>query len=312
MRLSTADTTSVLGRDLAGLACDSPRGASGGTRRGSCGRARAVPRGSRYASLPRRHMAWLAALERGDPSAEAGSDSHGVADSTYESRREILMAVAATRLEHGQWQVAHHTLRRDRPRLDRNRDALRGALEPDATDSLWSQWRVERDGPTRSCSTRCARAAPGRRAGARLRESRRSPESNPPTLLARPRRCARVGLWPPPRRRNGAACRPAARARHRSGRRRGAPRRSETAAARARPRDLRRYLGQGLERQRREHAAVETTRRPLRLALAELLASTRASRRCADETKRRVAARFGPAAGLAEIRRAGCSRSPLP
>ncbi|HET9328276.1 MAG TPA: tetratricopeptide repeat protein [Candidatus Eisenbacteria bacterium] len=299
-RMSAADTTSALGRDLAGLAL---------IRRAARAAARsedprpllaAVPRGSRYEARAL-HMAWLAGLERGDLAAEARLDSLG-ADSTYESRREILMALAGRALENGQWQAAH----RRYAAIDRDwslhREALRGALESDRADSLWAQWQSSGEGqeallldalPARRQAEQIARASAN--LGVRA-------ESPPPTLIAPPTASRPRWPLPPP---SAEEWRSVSAARSRAAEAAEDVRRAdqETIAERARLEDLRRYLGMGLERQRLEHASIRALAARLDSLAAMLLGIDARIKAVRDETQRRVAQRSAQLLELARIQR---------
>ncbi len=136
-----ADTTTALGRDLAGAAHIAEATAllaHGGDPRATLG---TVPADSRYATLAR-HMSGLVALERGE--GAAGEETLRALvhdDSLYVGRREVLLALAGHALETGRWEEAQA----DYAAVDRDWAAERDTLarlrtgEPPA--ALWSAWQ---------------------------------------------------------------------------------------------------------------------------------------------------------------------------
>jgi len=139
-RLAGSDTTTLLGRELAGSALI--RLATRALARGDDPTTLLlrVPEHGRYASRAR-HMMGLAALERGD-TARGREILTGLADSdsTYGARREVRLALAGLALGQGRWQDAnqiYQAIERDR---DRHRRELERLREGAPFDSLWSAW----------------------------------------------------------------------------------------------------------------------------------------------------------------------------
>ena len=140
MRLAETDTTSRLGRDLAGAAL--LRLATESLRRGEDARpmlAR-VPAGSYYASRAR-HMLGLASIERGD-TAQGIATLEALArdDSSYAARREVWLALAGQGLDRGDWESAYHTYQEIDHDWALHRDILKRLLAADDPDSLWHAW----------------------------------------------------------------------------------------------------------------------------------------------------------------------------
>jgi tetratricopeptide (TPR) repeat protein len=141
-RLADADTTTPIGRDLAGAAL--VRLATRAAERGEDPRpllAR-VPAGGRYASRAR-HMAGLAALERGEAGPGAAILAGLAAgDSSYAARREVWLALAGEELDAGRWDAAHTTYRQIDKDWMHHRDVLRRLLAGADHDSLWRAWEA--------------------------------------------------------------------------------------------------------------------------------------------------------------------------
>jgi tetratricopeptide (TPR) repeat protein len=136
--LASTDTTTALGRDLAGLAAI--RSASAAAARGEDPRPflAAVPEGSRW-SARARHVAGLAALERGDEAAATAALELVARDTTYAERREARVALAAHALEHGRWPEAREAYASAEQDRRAHQAALEALLAGDPA-VLWSTW----------------------------------------------------------------------------------------------------------------------------------------------------------------------------
>ena len=143
-RLTRPDTNSALGLDLAGhaaLRLATLTAQRGGDPRPVLGR---VPADSRYASRAR-HMAALATLERGDTaSARAALESLLVSDSVYRDRRDVLRTLGRLSLDLGDWDEAYNRHVQSDAEWQRERASLREKLAPEASGSLWDEWRFDR------------------------------------------------------------------------------------------------------------------------------------------------------------------------
>ncbi len=288
--LSTADTTTTLGRDLAGAAL--VERATRALARDQDARAllESVPAGSRYA--PRaRHMLGLLALEHGE--AEQGAqilESLLAGDSSYTDRREVRLALAGQALEQGRWDVALGTYRDIDQDWAHHRDALQHLLAEDSFDTLWSAWQSN----LQFSEALVLDALPARMLAERLATASTDLASRPaPDLpeLGAPQP-AGASPWPvaPPAPDDWSAV---AMAERRAGEAAGELERTRWAEAREREglEHRRRYLGIGLERARREAEQLQA-----RTALLDSLRSTLAAldarlRSVRDEESRRVAAR---------------------
>ena len=301
-RLAGADTASVLGRDLAGLAL--VRRAAHAAARGEDPRPllAAVPNDSRFTARAR-HMAGLASLERGD--LEGGRrmlDSLQTADSTYEGRREVMLVLAGRALDEAQWATAHERYAAVDRDWVQNRDALHDAQATDRVDSLWAQWEANVEGsdalmldalPARMLAEQLARASA---------DLRGRPAMTPPALLA-PRSVTppRWTVAPPSAEEWRAVAGARARAREAGDEVERADR--ATRDERARLEDLRRYLGLGLDHARGEQTAIEGRVAHLDSLEGMLRGIDAQLQAVAEETKRRIAARAAEILRLAEIQR---------
>jgi TolA-binding protein len=139
IELSSADTTTALGRDLAGAAL--VRRAALALARGVDARPllEAVPSGSRYAARAQ-HLRGLIAIERGDTTGGVRMLEALAADSTYEGRREVELAIAAQALDEGRWDAAHDTYRRIDQDWTHRREVLERIRAGARFDELWTAW----------------------------------------------------------------------------------------------------------------------------------------------------------------------------
>ena len=143
-RLSEADTTTALGRDLAGSAL--LQLATRAARTGADPRAllaRVSPR-SRYAARAL-HMGALAALERGDASRGAAAlDTLAITAPDYPGRREVQATIAGRAMDAGDWDRAleHYALANGD--WIRTKETWRRLMSPDSTASLWAAWQHDR------------------------------------------------------------------------------------------------------------------------------------------------------------------------
>jgi hypothetical protein len=138
-RLAETDTSSLLG-----VTASAALIATGTARRGEDPRPwlERVPAGSRYASRAR-HMAGIAALERGDStSGAAGLGALAAGDSNYAARREVWLALAGQALDEGRWESAHLTYRQIDQDWAQHRDVLKRLLASADHDSLWRTWEA--------------------------------------------------------------------------------------------------------------------------------------------------------------------------
>jgi tetratricopeptide (TPR) repeat protein len=138
-RLSTADTISATGRDLAGLALI--RRATAALERGEDPRPllAQVPAGSRYA-MRAGHMTGLVAIERGE--REAGARALAALDSTYEGRREASLTLAGLALGDRNWNQAHGAYRAVEANWASERERLTALRAAGQFDTLWTAWRA--------------------------------------------------------------------------------------------------------------------------------------------------------------------------
>ncbi len=138
--IAASDTSSALGRDLAGSAL--VRLATRVAERGGDPRpwlAR-VPTANRFAARAR-HMAALATLESGDSTAGSAALERMLAEDTlYAGRREVAQALAGQALDRGRWVEAHARYAAADADWRRARESLRQKLAPEATASLWAAW----------------------------------------------------------------------------------------------------------------------------------------------------------------------------
>lgn len=143
-RLAASDTSSALGRDLAGSAL--LQLATREARRNTDPRAtlaRVSPR-SRYAARAL-HMSALAASERGDAvAATALLDSLIATAPGYPGRREVQAVLAGRAMDAGQWDEAMEHYGLANGDWIRTRETLRRSLSPDSTESLWNAWQRDR------------------------------------------------------------------------------------------------------------------------------------------------------------------------
>src|SRR5262245_36799782 len=142
-RVVQADTTTTLGRDLAGAALI--RRATSQLEAGNdpspmLGR---VPAGSRYAARAR-HVLALATLEHGDSTrGEAMLRALADDESTYAARREVLLALGGRALDRGEWTSAFGTYRTIERDWNAERDTLERLLASGRFEPLWNAWRSD-------------------------------------------------------------------------------------------------------------------------------------------------------------------------
>jgi TolA-binding protein len=142
--LAGGDTTSALGRDLAGAAL--VRLATRAAEKGGDPRAllARVASGSRYAANAR-HMGALATLERGDAaSGRSQLEALLAEDSVYAGRREAEQALAGQALDQGRWDDALVDYAHADSEWVHERDQLRQLLAPDSAAGLWQAWEHDR------------------------------------------------------------------------------------------------------------------------------------------------------------------------
>jgi tetratricopeptide (TPR) repeat protein len=140
--LATVDTTTALGRDLAGAAFLRQAARALAQGKDPAWLLDRVPREGRYASRAR-HMQGLAALESG--AAEQGLallESLLADDSTYVARREAALAVGGQRLDEEQWTKAHETYRRIDQDWAQHRRVLQQMRAAGRSEQLWSSWEM--------------------------------------------------------------------------------------------------------------------------------------------------------------------------
>jgi outer membrane protein assembly factor BamD (BamD/ComL family) len=298
VRLSTADTVTALGRDLAGIALI--RRATRALARDQDARPllASVPAGSRCAARAR-HLLGLVTIERGD--LEQGRrilETQWMEDSSYAGRREVGLALAGASLDDGRWEAAHHRYRELDRDLAGQREALMRMLEQGSFDALWSSWDR---GPMLS-EVLILDAAPARRLAERLAAASADltlrPILDPPAPQSPPATAEPWPVLPPSLEARGAV----AIAARRQGESEYDLARALWAGARERERlaELRRYLGLGLERVRGEAKRLQ--------AQATLLDSVRNGMDAVhgrlvavrDEAKRRLALRSAEVLEAAE------------
>ncbi|HTM57173.1 MAG TPA: tetratricopeptide repeat protein [Candidatus Udaeobacter sp.] len=143
--LSSRDTTTALGRDLAAAALIAR--ATRELTRGRDPRAllESVPTGSRYRARAM-HMLGMADFEHGDSAgARLVLESVSGTDTTYASWREVERSLAGLALDHGDWNGAWNLYRRVDDDWSRHQDALERLTADDALDSLWVRWTTTPD-----------------------------------------------------------------------------------------------------------------------------------------------------------------------
>jgi len=271
-----ADTSSALGRDLAGAAL--VRLATLAAERQDDPRpwlAR-VSAASRYAPVAR-HMAALATLERGDAAgASAQLESLRAAAPGYANRREVAQVLAAQSMDAERWDEAYRRYAAADSDWARDREALTARLAPDSAASLWRAWEHDRSVTDALVLDGLPAAALTERLSAAAADLAATPSGSEPTLgtpEAAPDSGSAVPPPPPDAWDQVAA----------SERELAAARGLETLTAdslareRARLADLRRYLGDGLH-QAKLHADT----------LAENAAWLEGLEHRMDETARRL------------------------
>jgi tetratricopeptide (TPR) repeat protein len=286
-RLADADTTSPLGRDLAGDALI--RLATRAATRGDDPRpllAR-VPAGSRYASRAR-HMAGVATLERGDgPAGVSILAGLSADDTSYADRRDVWLALAGQDLDQGRWEAAHRTYRQIDQDWARHRDILQRLMAGADHDSLWRAWEAN----SALSPALMLDALPAQRLAAGLADTSEDLSTRPATDLPAldtpaPASASPWAIAPPPAevwRALAASARDLGESSHALTQTRWATAREQEALE-----ATRRYLAGGLERARREAdelAAHASLLDSLVRTLADLDALLVAAR---DEATRRV------------------------
>jgi TolA-binding protein len=289
-RLSSADTATTLGRDLAGAAV--LRQAIAALARGEDARGllETVPAGSRYASRAL-HMRGLIALERGE--GEQGRqilDSLWSSDSGYVARREVSLALGAQDLDAGRWAAARQRYEGIDQDWAAQRDSLQSMLAKGRSAEMWEAWEASQS----LSDALILDALPARMLADRLATASADltthPAADEPALGARPLPPQLRWTVPPPPaeewRAVGEAAGRAAEAGHDL-----EWARRETTEELSRLEDLRRYLGIGLGRAQIQEA--ELVRQAARLdSLDALLQGIDLRLRAVrDEAKRRIAAR---------------------
>jgi tetratricopeptide (TPR) repeat protein len=287
--LSEADTTTTLGRDLAGAAIvqlATRALASGGDPRELLAR---VPPGSRYASRAR-HMLGLAAVEHGD--VEGGTRilaSLLTEDSTYAARREIQLVFAGQALEAGRWDAANEAYQRIDRDLAQQRDTLQRLLSGAERDRLWASWQAE----VPLSDALPLDALPTQLLAAQLADSSTDlnarPTLEPPALTAPPASGSAWQVPPPP----PEAWRVVASSSRALGEARHEGERTRWAIARERERlaDQRSYLGIGVGRAQEERALLEDRSRMLDSLSRSLEALDAGLRAVRDSATARILAR---------------------
>jgi TolA-binding protein len=140
-RLTTLDTTSALGRDLAGAALVLLANRALTRREDAVPLLARVAPDSRYAARAH-HMMGLIALEHGDTTAGRQMLATVLAaDSTYNERREVAIALGASALEAGQFEAAHEAYKQVDADWMSRQATLQGLLKRASYDSLWAAWR---------------------------------------------------------------------------------------------------------------------------------------------------------------------------
>ena len=288
--LAGADTTSQLGRDLAGAALI--RLAARATAAGQDARAwlERVPTGSRYAARAR-HMLGLLRLEHGEAAAgRAALESLLADDSTYTDRRQVRLALAGQALDQGRWESAHQIYRAIDSDWWQQHGLLAQLSSPCSLDTLWAAWGAE---PARSglmlLDARPARARARQLAGAAADLGAR-PALEPPALDEGPATQApATSVAPPPAEAWSAVMASAGRVAQAEAELKRA--RWDEADARESLADQRRYLAIGRERVRGEEAQLLASAAfldSLRATLASLDSRLRGMR---DAERAHVAAR---------------------
>ena len=298
-RFAAGDTTTALGRDLAGAAI--LRQAVQGLARGEDVRAllATVPAGSRYASRAR-HMWGVAALERGDSAqGRQALEAQWAEDSGYVARREVGLALAGLALDAGDWAAAHRRYQEIDQDWNEQRQMLQRVLAGGDFAGLWSSWEtsgslsdalVLEGWPTSMWADRLASASA---------DLNSLPSLDPPSLTTPP--SSIQSRWPIPGP-NAQAWRAVAASASRANGAAFELERSKLARAREREnlRDRQAYLRGGLAR---AQAEVDTLRS--RVASLDSLARTLAQvdgrlMLARDEAKRRVARRCAEVLAIAE------------
>lgn len=197
-RLAEGDTSSAIGRDLAGAA--RVRLATRALERGEDARPllERVPADSRYASRAR-HMLGLAAIERGDTTqGRAVLEALAGGDSSYVARREVWQALAGQALDHGGWEDAYHLYREMDHDWAQHRDILKRLLAASDQDSLWRTWQAS----SPLSEALMIDAAPARLLAESLADSsqdlRRRPRADLPALESPPGPASPFAVAPPP------------------------------------------------------------------------------------------------------------------
>jgi tetratricopeptide (TPR) repeat protein len=139
-KLSGTDTSTELGRTLAGAAI--VQLASRALSRGEDPRdlLELVPAGSRYHSRAR-HLMGIVALEQGE-SAEGVKILEALLaeDPGYEARRDVSLALAAETLDEERWQAAYEIYKGADDEWAGKQEALERLLAAAEFDTLWSAW----------------------------------------------------------------------------------------------------------------------------------------------------------------------------
>ncbi len=287
--LTTAETATALGRDLAGAAA--VRLATRALARGedpSAVLAR-VPGASRYA-LRARHMLGMLALERGDAGAGAGAlESLLAEDSTYVDRREVRLALAGRELERARWEDAHTRYRYLDPAWRSDRAELERRLATGEFDDLWAAWRAN----PQVSEVLVLDALPARLLAEHLAlassELPAAPEVDVPPLFAPQPGTHGAAIAPPP----AASWEALANSEKSLGDAAYELERTRWAAERERQRlgDLREYLDRGLARAARERVSLVASTATLDSLARGLDSLDTRLRQVRDEEIRRVARR---------------------
>ncbi|HTK31960.1 MAG TPA: tetratricopeptide repeat protein [Candidatus Saccharimonadaceae bacterium] len=147
-RLSAADTSSALGRDLAGAALLERAARAANRGEDPAPLLEAVPPGGRYAARAR-HLLGLSRLEHGDAAGGVALlDSLAAADTTYADRRGVLAALGGQALDAGRWVEAE--ARYDSANSDWNdeRTTLDRLVSGGKFDDVWVAWQSDVPGGT--------------------------------------------------------------------------------------------------------------------------------------------------------------------
>ena len=287
--LSTRDTTSALGRDLAGAALIT-RAARALTRNQDARPLlESVPLASRYRSRAR-HMLGIAALERGDSAnAQLVLESLAGSDTSYADWREVERALAGLALDRGDWPGAWDRYRLVDQDWSGNRAALEHLTRGEALDSLWAGWNAFPDLDAILLDQSSTRAAASRLARSSLDLGQR-PDGPAPSLEApSPGNVSRWTVAPPfDSERDAVAAAGRAALESESDLQRT---RWDYQRERERLDGLQLYFGGGLTRTRHEEQLLES-QKALLDSLQRSLASLRAMIQSVhDEARRRVAER---------------------